>query len=67
MRLTGPRKLLPRFLGPCAITGFINPVAYRLDLPPTVRAHDVFHVSLLKPYFDGGRVPVSPPPEVVDG
>ena len=45
----------------------INPVAYRLDLPPSVRIHDVFHVSLLRPYLDNGRTPLPPPPEIVDG
>ena len=67
MRLTGPRKLLPRYIGPFTVTDVINPVAYRLDLPNNVRIHNVFHVSLLKLYLDGGRVPLPPPPEVVDG
>jgi hypothetical protein len=28
----------------------VGHVAYRITLPPTVKAHDVFHVSLLKKY-----------------
>ena len=67
MRIEGPRKLLPRFIGPFAVTETINQVAYRLDLPPSVRMHNVFHVSLLRRYHDGGRVKVPPPPDIVDG
>ena len=28
----------------------IGPVAYRIPFPPNIRAHNVFHVSLLKKY-----------------
>jgi hypothetical protein len=32
-----------------------------------MRIHDVFHVSLLKPYRFAGSVQPPPPPEVSDG
>ncbi|SGY57078.1 BQ5605_C006g04218 [Microbotryum silenes-dioicae] len=37
-------------LGPFTIKRIINPVAYELDLPSTMRIYPVFHVSLLEPY-----------------
>ena len=36
--------------GPLSIIKRIAPVAYRLSLPPIVKFHDIFQVSLLKKY-----------------
>jgi hypothetical protein len=43
-------KLAPWYCGPFEILDRVAPVAYRLVLPPTVKEHNVFHVSLLKKY-----------------
>ena len=60
-----------RRLGPFRIIGKINDVAFRLDLPPQLRIHPVFHSSLLEPYQDStipGRIKQPPPPiELEDG
>ena len=63
---TGKRKLYPRFLGPFKVTHCVNDVAYRLDLPSTMKIHPVFHVSLLKCYKDSGHVQ-PPSPILIDG
>ncbi|KAL0533979.1 hypothetical protein IC582_028255 [Cucumis melo] len=53
-------KLSPRFVGPFEILERIDPVAYRLALPPSLSTvHDVFHVSMLRKY-------VPDPSHVVD-
>jgi hypothetical protein len=43
-------KLAPRYCGPFEVIDRVGPIAYRLALPPTVKEHNVFHVSLLKKY-----------------
>lgn len=70
LRTDGPAsKFNPRWCGPFAVTERIGKVAYRLELPPTMRVHPVFHISLLKPYREAeadDRPAVRPPPIVGD-
>jgi hypothetical protein len=66
-KFKGSPKLLPKWIGPYEITEIINPVAFRLKLPETLKLHTVLHASLLKPYRLDGRLQPPPPPEMVDG
>jgi hypothetical protein len=43
-------KMAPRYFGPFEILDRVGPVAYRIELPPTMKPHNVFHVSLWKKY-----------------
>ncbi|KAK3562584.1 hypothetical protein QTP86_002060 [Hemibagrus guttatus] len=42
------KDLSPRFIGPFTILRQINPITYKLQLPPEYRIHPTFHVFLLK-------------------
>jgi chromodomain-containing protein len=50
LHIRGLAKLLPKRYGPFTITQKIGSVAYRLQLPPSIKVHDMFHIDLLTPY-----------------
>lgn len=62
LKISGANKLLPRWIGPFRIMKRVGNVAYKLELPETLKIHPVFHVSLLKPYRASGKVQPPPPP-----
>ena len=62
LKVLGARKFLPRWIGPFRIVKRIGVVAYGVQLPNTFKIHDVFHVSLLRPYVADDMVQPSPPP-----
>ena len=63
------KKLQHRFIGPYRIIQKVSPVAYKLDIPQTLKIHPVFHVSILRPYSDPAsithRPPSIPPPNPI--
>ena len=61
-KIEGSRKLTHRFIGLFEIVKKIGKVAYELKLTQGMLMHDVFHVSLLRPYKNQGE---RPPPAVL--
>ena len=52
------KKLKDRFIGPFPVIEIINPVAYRLQLKPSMsRVHPVFHVSKLRAWHEDTEFP----------
>jgi hypothetical protein len=65
------QKLLARFAGPHTIIEQLSPVSFRLELPPTMNIHPVFHVDRFRQYHPsppafGPRTPARPAPEIVE-
>jgi chromodomain-containing protein len=68
LHVRGPAKLLLKRYGPFAITQKIGNVAYQLQLPSSIKVHDVFHIDLLTPYKkteEYGQAYTRPPPITV--
>jgi len=68
-RTTRPSKKLDyKRTGPYTVSRVINKNAYKLDLPNTMRNHNVFHVSLLDRYAPPvtGQPPSEPQPTIVE-
>jgi hypothetical protein len=61
--LSRPNKLSPWFYGPYPVMERIGTIAYRLQLPPKAKIHDVFHVALLKK-FEGEPRSITPLPSI---
>ena len=63
LKAQGTRKFMQKWVGPFDVVRRIGQTAYELDLHNTmpVNLHEVFHVSLLKPYVHD---PSKPPPPV---
>lgn len=59
------KKLLPLWIGPFEVEAKIGEVAYKLKLAEGMRMHNVFHVSLIKAWREGGRIP-PPLPELIE-
>ncbi|SGZ31712.1 BQ5605_C045g12237 [Microbotryum silenes-dioicae] len=64
------KKLNFKWLGPFKILTTVGRSAFRLDLPPSLRVHDVVHVSLLRKYHESnieGRIVPPPPVTLING
>jgi len=68
-RTTRPSKKLDyKWTGPYTVSKVVNKNPSKLELPYTIRKHNVFHVSLLYRYTPptAGQPPAEPQPRIVD-
>jgi hypothetical protein len=69
IRTTRPSKKLDyKRIGPFKVSKVVNDNAYHLELPSTMRIHNVFHISLLDRYLPpiDGQHPSEPQATIVD-
>jgi hypothetical protein len=72
VKMTRPSsKLDYKLIGPDTILERVGSRAYKLDLPPGVKIHQVFHISLLEPARPqnepiAGHLQPLPPPVIID-
>jgi len=68
LSIAGNWKLSPKRYGPFPITRKIGTVTYQLQLPVSMKIHDVFHVDLLLPYkeMEAYSTPYTCPPPIID-
>jgi hypothetical protein len=64
-------KLDYKLIGPHTILERVGSRAYKLDLPPSIQLHPVFHISLLEPAEPDsepipGHIEPPPPPVIID-
>jgi hypothetical protein len=59
---------MPKRYGPFTIKEKVTSVAFRLELPPSMKIHDVFHADLLLPYkeTEAYGTPFARPPPTID-
>ena len=63
------KKLDHKMIGPYRVKKLVGS-SYQLELPPSMKIHDVFHTSLLRKVADDplpGQINDPPPPVVVEG
>ena len=69
-KTTRPSKKLDyKRLGPFTINKRIGLRAYKLNLPPSMKIHPTFHISLLEPYNNNpipGHIQPPPPPVIIN-
>lgn len=60
-------KLQPKWIGPFKILKRVGPVAYKLELPDTMKIHPVFHVNLLRQWHADPNRPIHPSVLIIAG
>ncbi|KAH0614663.1 uncharacterized protein H6S33_000299 [Morchella sextelata] len=64
------KKLDWKRIGPYVVKRIVNPYAYELELPRSMKIYPVFHVSLLSPAVNDplpGQEQLPPPPVEIEG